>query len=62
MELLYFDMGNYLKPGQGPFILGESEEDEELNFYIDVEDPNLGPCKIYTSSKMPLCYILKEER
>lgn len=33
--------------------------EEELSFYIEVEDRNLGPSRIYTSKKMPLCYILK---
>ena len=33
--------------------------EEELTFYIDVDDQNLGVVPIYTSKKMPLCYILK---
>ena len=27
-----------------------------------MEDPNLGLSKIYTCSKMPLCYILKQDK
>lgn len=33
-----------------------------MNFYIDVQDPNLGNVKIYSCKKMPLCYILKEDK
>ena len=40
----------------------KAPDDQELNFYIDVVDPNLGPAKIYTCTKMPLCYILKQDQ
>lgn len=39
-----------------------SNEQEELVFYTNVDDPNLGEVRIYTSRKIPLCYILKYER
>lgn len=40
----------------------EINQDDDLEFYTDVLDPNLGPVKIYTSRKFHLCYILKYEK
>ena len=55
-------MGNIEQGKSKAMVLSEVEDESELNFYIEVEDPNLGAAKIYNCRKMPLCYILKEDR
>ena len=41
---------------------GLSAREDDLVFYIDLDDPYMGTASIYTSKKMPLCYILKMTR
>ena len=52
-------MGNIEESKNKTIMLSEMEDESELNFYIEVDDPNLGSVKIYNCKKMPLCYILK---
>lgn len=39
----------------------EVPSEDDLEFYINIVDPHLGPVSIYTTRKYHLCYILKLE-